>query len=135
LEYWSHGFGGFFPPSNNSTIVGDQIRLGSIGFLPHPPALLPEFANFNRGIILAIGNFKFHVRTQGVIRLLDPICSGPSVMNFITSVALSSFVGSSSEVNSQAIIEINIYSTTSLGITPIFSTLSPLVPKVMHHQM
>jgi hypothetical protein len=81
-----------FSPSNNSAIVNGQIHFGSIGILPHPPALLLEFANFNRGIVLATGSFDFRGRTQGVIRLSDPICSGPSATNFTTAATPTSSV-------------------------------------------
>jgi hypothetical protein len=37
-------------PSNNSIIVGGQIRFGSIDFLPHPPTLLPVFDNLYQGM-------------------------------------------------------------------------------------
>jgi hypothetical protein len=104
-----------FSPSNNSAIVNGQIHFGSIGILPHPPALLLEFANFNRGIVLATGSFDFRDRTQGVIRPIGSNLFRSVGDKLHYSCNTDIFCFPSSEVNSPGSIENNVYSTVILG--------------------
>jgi hypothetical protein len=81
-EHWSHEFGGFFSTKQqlDDRRWPDPFLAPSVFFHTHP--LLPEFVNFNRGIVLTIKSFNFRIGTKGVIRLSDLICSDLSATNF-----------------------------------------------------
>jgi hypothetical protein len=84
-------------------IIGDQIRFGSINFLPHPPTLLSTFVNIDRGMDLMLGSFNFRVGSHIALPLSDPICSDPSAAGSEPAATLASSDDSSSEVNAYLI--------------------------------
>jgi hypothetical protein len=80
------------PPRSNSTIDGGQIFFGTIDFRPHPPTLLPVFANFDREIDLMIGSLSFCIGSRGSFRLSYPIYSGLSAGKCAATAMSTSFV-------------------------------------------
>lgn len=102
--------------SNKSTRSGDQVCFGSINFRPHPPALLPVFGDFSRGVDLAIGSFDFNIGTQGTLRRSEPICSGSTAEASASPTASSaSSIGSMGGKQSAMMTRSNIGSTASMG--------------------
>ena len=86
--------------TSSSAGGGDQIRFGTVNFLPHPPALLPAFVDFGQEMDLTIGSFNFLVGTQGSFRLSDPIFSDLSAGNPGSPGSSTPFVDPSNEANS-----------------------------------
>jgi hypothetical protein len=103
-----------FSPSNNSAIVNGQIHFGSIGILPHPPALLLDWK-------LQPGDRS----SDRELRLPRPDARShpPLGSNLFWSVGdklhyscnTDIFCFPSSEVNSPGSIENNVDSTVILG--------------------
>ena len=79
---------------------GDQIRFGTIDFLPHPPACLPAFVDLDKEMDLTFGSFNFLVGAKGSYRLSAPIFSGPSVETPGSPGSSTSSVDSSDEADS-----------------------------------
>jgi hypothetical protein len=64
--------------NSNSKIDENQITLGAVDFQPHPPTLAPVFGNLDQEMDLTIESLNFRVGSLGLVRLSDPINSGPS---------------------------------------------------------
>jgi hypothetical protein len=86
--------------NSNSKIGGNQITFGAVDFQPHPTTLALIFARLDQEMDLTIRSLNFCVGSLGLVRLLDPINSGPSAGKTVSAARSESSVGSSSEVNS-----------------------------------
>jgi hypothetical protein len=88
-----------FSPSSWSNLMIDRnhISFGTIDFLPHPPTLVPVFANLEWEMDLMFRSLNFRFRSLGSLRHSDPIYSGPPASKTVATATLESSVGSSSE--------------------------------------
>jgi hypothetical protein len=86
--------------NNNSQVDEIQIPFGTIDFQPHQSSFTQVFESMDQDMDLTIGSLNFHVRSLGLIRILDPMKTGPSASEPKTVVMSESSEVSSSEVNS-----------------------------------
>ena len=75
-----------------SPTLEDPICFGSFEFTPHPPSLLPYFNNLQGAGPLAFGSFNYCISSSGVLRLPDPISSGPGEMAAVPTASSASVV-------------------------------------------
>jgi hypothetical protein len=86
--------------NNNSQVDEIQIPFGTVDFQPHQSSFTQVFESIDQDIDLTIGSLNFHVGSLGLIRLSDPMKTGPSASEPETVAMSESSEGSSSEVNS-----------------------------------
>jgi hypothetical protein len=110
---------------SNSTVDESQISFGSVDIRPYPPTLVPIFGNLDQEIDLTIGSFKFRDGFLRTLRLLDPICLGPSANK--TAATSETSVSSSSEANSPVSIKL---AETSEDLD---ESGNPVINPVNHH--
>jgi hypothetical protein len=89
--------------TNNSQVDEIQIPFGSVDFQPHQSSFTQVFESMDQDMdltIRTIGSLNFRIESLGLIRLLDPMKTGPSASEPETVAMSESSEGSSSEVNS-----------------------------------
>jgi hypothetical protein len=86
--------------NNNPQVDEIQIPFGTIDFQPHQSSFSQVFESMDQNMELTIRSLNFHVRSLGLIRLLDPTKMGSSTSEPETVAISESSECSSSEVNS-----------------------------------
>jgi hypothetical protein len=86
--------------NNNSQVDEIQIPFGIIDFQPHQSSFTQVFESMDQDMDLTIGSLNFRVGSLGLIRLSDPMKTGPLASEPETVAMSESSEGSSSEVNS-----------------------------------
>jgi hypothetical protein len=92
----------FLLSANNNPQVNEiQIPFGTVDFQPHQSSFAQVFESMDQDMDLMIGSLNFRVASLGLIRLSDPMKSGPLASEPETVAMSESLEGSSSEVNSR----------------------------------
>jgi hypothetical protein len=86
--------------NNNSQVDEIRIPFGTVDFQPHQSSFTQVFESMDQDMDLTIGSLKFRVRSLGLIRLSDPMKTGPSASEPEIVAMSESTESSSSEVNS-----------------------------------
>jgi hypothetical protein len=86
--------------NNNSQVDEIQIPFETVDFQPRQSNFTQVFKSIDQDMDLTIGSLNFCVGSLGLIRLSDPMKTGPSASEPETVAMSESSEGPSSEVNS-----------------------------------